>query len=210
MSEKFLYREEDHTYWELGKDGEYFLIPGVTSIISKILNYSNVPNEILDAAKQRGNNIHDTIKLWHAGTLDESTLAEGNKIALASYLEWLRNDSIKYDGLIVDIKTRKPYMPYDSGQLSGYDILLEKQGLNIGQITHEFPFFHSRLHFGGTPDYVKYNPIYMHKMILYLKPEGGYEFVPGNRKQSGSMFRKLLKHWWDCQKIEQLVERWKR
>ena len=162
---KFLYRDDDHTYWALDEGcGEYFRIPSVTETIKPILGYSKVPKEVLSAAGDRGTNIHATARLWVNGKLDEEQLEEGNRIALDAFKEWWDKERLGHDQLIMDIKTRKPYMPYDSVQIEGYQLLLT-QGIRINNcygikngLYVEEPHGHPKLKFGGTPDYVKYNP----------------------------------------------------
>ena len=217
---KFIYKPESHTYWQQGKKGEYFRIPSVTEICKPLLNYDNVPEEILRSASEYGTNIHETVKLWHKGTLDESSLVEGNRIALEDYKIWWNLVGKGLEGAIVDIKTRKPIPHYDSAQFAGYEILLQ-HGIPINlELTFdksisntlfvEEPFGCEKLMFGGTPDIIKYNAFHLGKYVLYLKPHGGYEFVKMERKQATSMFRTLLKNWWENQKTNELVEKWRK
>jgi hypothetical protein len=146
------------------------------------------------------------------GTLDESKLEEGNKICLDAYKEWWHKERQDFFGLIVDIKTRKPNIPYDSVQLAGYGLLANtKLGLvERGLIDIEKPLFNPKLHFGGTPDYVEYNPESIAKYILYLKPKGGYEFVNAERNQATSLFRILLKKWWTDFDTQVIIEKWRK
>ena len=212
---EFLYREEDHTYWMLEKNNEYVRIPSVTEIIKPILDYSKVPDDVLESARQRGTNIHATFKLWVQGKLDEEQLAEGNSISLDAFKEWWDRERKNFDGLLMDIKTRPPYIPYDSVQLAGYEILLN-DGVLINETVSihggwiEEPFGNKNLMFAGTPDFVKYNSFHMEKYVLYLKPEGGYEFVNVGRRQAQSMFRKLLKKWWDDNNTDNIIKRWRK
>ena len=59
-------REEDHTYWLDGK-----LIPGVTTIIKDLTDYSIIPPIILETARQKGNAVHAMINLWATDNLGE-------------------------------------------------------------------------------------------------------------------------------------------
>lgn len=186
---------------------EYSRIPSVTEIIKPLIDYSNVPGDVLESARNRGINIHATIRLWVDGKLDEEQLAEGNRISLDAFKEWWDRERKNFDGLLMDIKTRPPYIPYDSVQLSAYELLAIQGGGETVYI--EQPMYHGKLKFGGTPDYVKFNPFHMEKYVLYLKPEGGYEFINAERKQASSVFRKLLKKWWDDHSIKQMVDNWR-
>jgi hypothetical protein len=63
--------DETHTYrWE-GRE-----VPGVTRVLgdAKILDYSGIPQHILDRAAERGKAAHLALEYLDAGTLDRATL----------------------------------------------------------------------------------------------------------------------------------------
>ena len=126
---EFRFDLTEHRYW-LGDEE----MPSVTRIIAPLNDFSMVKPDVLARKAKSGSDIHLTIKLWLDNTLDESTLDEGNKIALGLVNAWLISDEacqfgilkewekptyhkkLKYattpdlvfDEAIIDIKTR-PY-----------------------------------------------------------------------------------------------------
>lgn len=58
-------------------------LPNVTSILSPLSEYAEIPRHILDAASERGNYVHKMCELYLWGTLDES----GIEPEYAGYLE---------------------------------------------------------------------------------------------------------------------------
>ncbi|GIK15021.1 MAG: hypothetical protein BroJett002_37280 [Candidatus Brocadia sinica] len=133
MAKQFSYDPVQHRYF-LGDEE----MPSLSRIIEPLNNFVNVHPDVLAAKARAGTNIHETIRLWLDGTLDESTLAEGNQIALDLFDAWYVNrdeygqfgklveyetptyhSKLKYGTTpdivfaeaIVEIKTRKP-VPY--------------------------------------------------------------------------------------------------
>lgn len=227
--QKFKLDTKSHAYWELDKKKyEYFRIPSVTELCKPILNYSGISAEVLARAGTHGNNIHATFKLWWEGRSEEYELEEGNKIALETIEEWWDKEGIiKGEKFIIDVKTRKPYIPFDSVQLAAYEMLYNEGQLINGGNKDKFPRYCQeslleepiacpKRHFGGTPDLILGGSAILspssnsfEKYILYLKPFGGYEFVNAHRSQAKSVFLKLLKNWWDNHKAKNMVEKWK-
>ena len=138
---EFRFDPIEHKYW-LGDE----VMPSVTQIIAPLNDFSKVPPDVLSKKAKSGSDIHLTIKLWLDNTLDESTLSEGNKIALDLFEKWFVSEEacrfgvlkeyenptyhkkFNYGGTpdlvfgeaIVDLKTRKYNKYYDPVQLAGY------------------------------------------------------------------------------------------
>lgn len=64
--------EEDHSYWRAGQR-----VPNVTMILEHagISDFSGVPRDILQAAKERGTRVHHAVALHDLGLLDEGSVA---------------------------------------------------------------------------------------------------------------------------------------
>lgn len=51
-------------------------LPNVTGILAPLSEYAGIPRHILDAAAERGNNVHKAVELYLWDMLDEDSLAE--------------------------------------------------------------------------------------------------------------------------------------
>jgi len=80
---------------------EYFLdgvkIPSFSSIAKSmgIYDFSNVPEHILESARNFGDAAHYGMRLWDLEDLDESTLSETLKPCLIAYTQALKINSIE-------------------------------------------------------------------------------------------------------------------
>jgi hypothetical protein len=189
-----------HRYWLGDKE-----MPSVTKIISPLNDFSMVNPDVLSKKAKSGSDIHLTVKLWLDNTLDESTLDEGNKIALDLVNAWLISDDacqfgilkewenptyhekLKYGGTadlvfdeaIVDLKTRKYNKYYDTVQLAGY---------------------------------LKMYPEWPPKSLWVLSidiVERKTTFQRAENKQSWGMFRQLFDKFNYDKGMEETIKRWK-
>lgn len=201
MNKNFRFDSLEHKYY-LGDEE----MPSLSKIIEPLNDFGNVHPDVLAAKAQAGTNIHETIRLWLDGTLDESTLAEGNQIALDLFDTWYVNrdeygqfgklveyetptyhSKLKYGTTpdlvfaeaIVEIKTRKPVLYRDSVQL-------------VAQ-SKCFPEFPPKSLWVLSLDIV----------------EKKYIFQKAEHKQSWSIFRKLLDKYKSDREIETLIKAWK-
>lgn len=177
-------------------------VPSVTQVLKPLVNFDGVPPALLEKARNFGIAAHKMVALEIAGTLDYGTLDEGLYPALDGFTRWrlehpeisdaldsaiveqqMGHKRLKYAGtpdiiidavLVIDIKTRKPKKLVDSIQCAGYE--------------------HLHLANGGT------KAKYEHR-ILYLNPNGGYEFVKVNHREAWSRFRLMLDHWKNAKNI---------
>ena len=205
-NKEFRFDPIEHRYW-LGDEE----MPGVTKIIAPLNDFSKVPKDVLQAKAQAGTDIHLTAKLWLDGTLDESSLAEGNKIALDLIVGWLYEQG------------------YESDLTSG----------KFGKLVEwENPTYHEKLKYGTTPDLVFDEAIvelktrtfkpYVDPVQLIAQAKCFPEWPPKslwvlfvdivNRKttlhkaedrNAWSMFRKLLEKLRYDQEIEETIRKWK-
>lgn len=198
MTKQFRFESEHHRYF-LGEEE----MPSLTRIIAPLNDFGNVNPAVLAAKAQAGTDIHLTIKLWLDGTLDESSLAEGNKIALDLFVGWYDNEQecgdvieyekpvyhhkLKYgttpdlvfDEAIVEIKTR----PY-------------KKHIDPVQLVAQAKCF------PGFP------PKSLWVLSLDIV-ERKYTFQKAEHKQAWGMFRKLLDKYNSDREFETLLKNWK-
>lgn len=76
---ELIFRAEDHTYWMDGRR-----VPNVTRILKPLVDYSRIPPEVLERARQEGNYIHEMVELYMKQDLDEATLPEWLQPRLAA------------------------------------------------------------------------------------------------------------------------------
>ena len=199
-NKEFRFDPIEHKYWLGDKE-----MPGVTKIIAPLNDFSMVNPDVLSKKAKSGSDIHLTVKLWLDNTLDESTLDEGNKIALDLVNAWLISDDacqfgvlkewekptyhekLKYgttpdlvfDEAVVELKTRafKPYV--DPVQL-----------IAQARCLPEWP---------PKSLWVLFVDIVNRKTVLQN----------AENKHAWGMFRKLLEKWRYDREIETLIKNWK-
>lgn len=79
------FNEERHEYRWAGKP-----VPNVTRIISPLTDYSHIPADALERARQQGQHVHKMAELHFKGDLDEATLPEwmrGHHAALLRFID---------------------------------------------------------------------------------------------------------------------------
>lgn len=204
MSKELIFYYDLHEYY-LREEGKYDLyLPCFSEIVRPLDDFSQVQPETLKRRGQEGTDVHDTIKMWLDGTLDESTLAEGNEIALELLWKWQENEGntigklvewekpvyhekllyattpdLVFDEAIVDIKTRS----YNK----------HKDPLQLEAQIRCFPEFPPKKGW-----------------ILFLDIENRkYVFQRAYYKQAWNMFRKLLDKWRHDREVETLIKNWK-
>ncbi len=188
--------EETHTYLLDGKP-----LPGVTSLLKPLQDFSGIPPHILAKACQFGTNVHKTVELYLLDELDTAALDPALLPPLDAFKRWqdaegaafflqgwprieqpLAHTKLKYagtpdldflDGPTIDLKSR-PFNPLtDPIQLAGYGELSKANG-------------------GADGD----------KFVLELRPDGTYVFTSANHKKAKNRFRFLLDHFYNEQNIQ--------
>jgi hypothetical protein len=200
MSKAYRFIEQTHTHTIGGS-----IVPGVTTVLKPLYNFSAVPEHILKAACSFGTAVHSTIELYCTGCLDIDALDPLLRPSLDGFKHWLNsvhlaesdfiaevpmgNSTLMYGGipdlildgrLIIEIKTRKCNHLTDSIQTAAQEDLWKHNG---GSRIKEYE-----------------------RRVLYLAPDGQYEYTKVNDKQAWSKFRKLLDHYNDIQ----LIQTWRK
>jgi len=144
-----VFHEEGHTYLLDGKE-----IPSVTTVMEDLLvSYAGVPGQILEAARQRGTNVHRAIELHHLNDLEQASLEPEIADYFWQYLLFEKHSGFKmrrseervfsrkygYAGtldlegelhrssVLVDIKTSSVIMPAVGPQTAAYlEALIER------------------------------------------------------------------------------------
>ncbi len=193
----FKYDPKKHRYT---LDG--VILPSVTQIINPLYDFSAVKPDLLQRAGVYGTAVHEMIKIWLEGELDEEALDPGLKGPLEAFSSWwgiedrgavtvelpTYHPKLKYSGtgdlvfddnLLVDVKTRNPSKVTDILQLEAYAHL-----------------YYDR-------------PEKVDKAILYLAQDGSYQFTLMADKQAWSFFRYLLDDWDHKKEFEAKIKGWR-
>jgi hypothetical protein len=78
------FNEERHEYHHNGVP-----VPNVTRILSPLMDYSMVPADKLEIARQKGTHVHRMVELWATGDLVEETLPDWMKPVFAQWLKFV-------------------------------------------------------------------------------------------------------------------------
>jgi len=132
--------------------------PHVTQIVQAagLSNYSGVPENIMEAARNRGDVGHKTCELYDLENLDMNSVDERISPYLQAYIKFLKDFDLKFTkdeiekqlvskmgfvgtpdriskakGLAIDIKLTHSLLPVLAIQLAGYQILAEESGIRI-------------------------------------------------------------------------------
>lgn len=141
---EFRFHAEDHRYTLDGR-----VLPSVTQIIAPLVNFSMVPADALEYARDRGTAVHKACELHDLDDLDEDALDESLRPYLAGWKQFLRDNNPKFGtieepmhhailgyagtpdrtgiigdrGFVLDIKSSAQLSPAVGVQLSGYDLM---------------------------------------------------------------------------------------
>ena len=199
-SKAYRFDEATHTHY-ICKNGVNVIVPGITTILKPLFNFSAVPDHILKASCEYGSNVHKMVELYCMDALDTENLDPvliPSLIGFKTWLESMRFDKSDFivelpmgdptlmvacipdiilDGkLIVELKTRKCNQPTDSIQTCCQESVWKKNG---GTRIKEYE-----------------------RRVLTLNQDGSYDYVRVNDKQSNNRFRLLLDHYWNNQTIQ--------
>ena len=80
------FREDTHEYRWNGK-----IVPSVTQILGGLYSFAGVPIEVLEAARERGTDVHRACQFYDEGDLDEDSLTDDVRGYLAGWKAFLRD-----------------------------------------------------------------------------------------------------------------------
>ncbi len=199
---QFEFLEKDHSYFISGVK-----VPSVSEVISPLSDFSSVHPAIMKQACEFGSNVHETVRLFLNGELDEDNLDPHLSNVLGQFIQWdifsnhdncgdwiiekpSFHPSLKYGGtpdivcpgdFILDVKSRKCDSIKDILQLTAYEA------------------------FYGRPG--------SHKLIVLELYEDRYKEVDLSnhklRKQAWGYFRYLLDHYYHQQEFDRKLQGWK-
>lgn len=197
---EYKFYEETHTHTIGGA-----IVPGITTLLKPLYDFSHVPEHILSAACSYGSNVHKSVELYCYGTLDIDELDPKLISPLSAFQQWLKDYRFKtsdfivevpmgdprlmvacipdliLDGkLIVDLKTRKANHVTDSIQTVCQEHIWKQNG---GERVKEYE-----------------------RRVLELKQDGTYTYTKVNDRQAMPRFRKLLDYYYDTQ----LINSWRK
>lgn len=87
---ELIFRADDHTYWMDGR-----LVPNVTMVLQPLVDYSHIPPEQLEIARQKGIAVHKMIELHCRGDLDEDTLPAWMQSVLPKWIAFQRDSGFR-------------------------------------------------------------------------------------------------------------------
>lgn len=198
MTRQFRFEPEQHRYF-LGEEE----MPSLTRIIAPLNDFSNVNPAVLAAKAQAGTDIHLTIKLWLDGTLDEPSLAEGNKIALELFVAWY--DSEQECGDVIEYE--KPVYHHKLKYGTTPDLVFDEAIVEIKTRQYKKHIDPVQL-VAQSKCFPEFPPKSLWVLSLDIV-ERKYTFQKAENKHAWGMFRKLLdKHNSDLE-FETLLKNWK-
>lgn len=169
------------------------VVPHVTGVIAPFVNYSMVPRDTLELARQKGQHVHRMVELHAQGKLDEDSLPDWMRPILAQWLKFVADT-----GFIVLATERRVYHPqYDyAGTLDlrgimrnhakyrGHGILDIKRSFMAGPITGLQTAAYAEAddydsHWGGRVAW---------RGALKLNENGPYRFEPFEKKTDFTEF----------------------
>lgn len=198
MDKNFRFDKETHTYW-LGNEE----MPSLSRIIAPLNDFENVHPDVLTAKARAGTNIHGTVRLWLDGTLDEATLAEGNRIALDLFCEWYRN--VSSFGVLLEYETPTYHEKLKYGTTP--DLVFEEAIVEIK--TRPYNKYRDPVQLMAQ---AKCFPDFPPKSLWVLSldiVEKKYTFQRAENKNAWGIFRKLLDKYKSDREIETLIKAWK-
>ena len=199
MNKGLVFKSETHEYFV---DGIKY--PSVSEIISPLVDLSGVPKANLEKARKYGIALHDTLKFYLKGTLDEEKLDSGLKLPLEGFKKFIKgkkseiifyekplyHNKLKYAGTpdllmtdgLYDFKSR-PFNPIaDPIQLEAYYQLV--------QITSGYK-------------------VEKKLFVLEFDLEGNVRVVNAYRKQAKGIFRTLLDYYYSEIEFNQTLNGWR-
>lgn len=89
---KLTFDQETHTYWYGNKK-----VPSVTSIIKPLIDFQNIPENILNRASSFGTAVHFACELFDKNDLDEDSLNERIVPRLDAWKNFISDYKVKWE-----------------------------------------------------------------------------------------------------------------
>lgn len=149
---QFVFDEARHEYAVDGRK-----LPGVTSLLSPLVDYSAVPKETLERARQLGQAVHRMTELYDNDDLDEDSLSDELRPFLTGWMRFRtechfepltiehrmyhpvyryagtsdRTGVVKGRVAVIDIKKMFVLGPHIGPQLAAYEKLHQSEGMEV-------------------------------------------------------------------------------
>ncbi len=184
--------KETHVY----TDHNGIVLPGVTTILSPIIDYSGVPERIMEAARHRGNEVHLACELYLWDMLDEDSLEDEYKPYLDGFKLFLKETGFQPE--LVEQIVHHPVMGYAGTlDLAGTFMHKKKDVRALIDIKSTFRLMDStapqtwayrEAHAVAHPD-----QRFKHRYGLRLTREGKYQLKAyADDMEDGNIFRSCL------------------
>lgn len=180
-----------HSYTLAGKR-----LPNVTSILSPLSVYAGVPQSVLDAAAQRGNDVHKACELVLWDLLDEESLSDEYKGYVEGFKKFLIET--RFQAEQIEERVHHKTLLY-AGTLDMGGLLPNGKKLRRALIDIKTTF---KLLDAVGPQTAAYaeawnsqkekDEHFVERFGLQLKPDGTYKMLPFNTVTDITIFRSCL------------------
>lgn len=162
------------------------VVPGVTTILKPLTDFSTVPPHVLDAASAFGTAVHLACELDDLGTLDEAALDPALKPYLDAWRKFSAEHAVQWDQ--IEQRVYHPTMRYAG--------TLDRFGRVDGDLTVVDIKSSVQLYPSVGPQLAAYANALMHpyakRMAVQLKTDGTYVAKPYTDPSDWPMFASLL------------------
>lgn len=198
MDNNFHFDPIEHRYW-LGDDE----MPSLSRILEPLNDFSGINPEVLAAKAQAGTDIHLTVKMWLDGTLEESSLSEGNKIALELFIAWYKSYILTARLMEYEKPTYHEKLKYGTTP----DIVFEESVVEIK--TRPYNKYRDPVQLiAQSKCFSEFPPKSLWVLSLDIV-KNKYTFQRAEHKQAWSVFRKLYDKYQRDREFENFLKTWK-
>jgi len=194
----YTFDEETHTHRIGGQK-----VPGITTVIDPLYDWSGIPKHILEAAKQYGSAVHKVVELYCTDSLDVEVLDPSLRPVLTAFPQWLKDYGFNKSDFIVELPMGDPALRYAGipDLILDGKLIVEIKSRAFNQLSDPLQLVaQENLWIKNSGARTKYE----HR-VLEIRQDGSYKYTKANDKQSWPRFRKLLDFYWD----KRMIESWK-
>lgn len=184
MMAELLFDPVEHVYSVEGKR-----VPSVTQILAPLVDYSKVPRETLERARQLGQAVHRMTELYDLDDLDMDCVADELRPYLTAWIRFRAETGFVPE--TIEKRLHHPALRYAgtsdrTGLISGRRAVVDiKKMLTLGPVVGVQLAAYAELHQKhGTPIEDRYG--------LGLRADGTYRLVPFTDKSDWPVFLSLL------------------